>query len=70
MLSKSCYNGSVSELLGQPCNKSDFPVKLVTSCQRTIYNVSGRVVSAYTNTSRRRELYIWYNTDANVVNGL
>ena len=24
----------------------------------TIYNMSGRVVSAYTNSSRRRELYI------------
>ena len=36
----------------------------------TIYNMSGRVVSAYTHSSRRRELYIWYNAHANVVSGL
>ena len=35
---------------------------------RTIYNMSGRVVSADTNSSRRRD--VGYNTDANVVNGL
>ena len=32
--------------------------------------MSGRVVSAYTNWSRKQELYIRFNTDANVVNGL
>ena len=26
------YKRSVSELLGQPCNKSDIPVNLVTTC--------------------------------------
>ena len=31
-LLQSCCNKSVSELIGQPCNKSDVPVKLVTSC--------------------------------------
>ena len=31
--------------------------------------MSGRVVSADTNSSRRR-VYVRYNTDANVVNGL
>ena len=33
--------------------------------------MSGRVVSADTNSSRRRvRAYVQYNTDANVVNGL
>ena len=33
--------------------------------------MGGRVVSADTNSSRRREfVYVRYNTDANVVNGL
>ena len=32
----SCYSRSVSELLGQPCYKSDIPVKFVTSCQRVV----------------------------------
>ena len=31
---RSCYNRSVSELLGQPCNKSDIPVKFIASCQQ------------------------------------
>ena len=32
--------------------------------------MSGRVVSADTNSSRRREFVCRYNTNANVVNGL
>ena len=31
-----CRNRSVSELLGQPCDKSDIPVKLVTSCEQVV----------------------------------
>ena len=49
---------------------SQFCVASSSLC--TIYNMSGRVVSADTNSSRRRDttLYVRYNTDANVVNGL
>ena len=32
----SCDNGTVSELSGQPCNKSDIPVKLITSCSKLV----------------------------------
>ena len=35
----------------------------------TIY-VTGRIVSAYTNSIERLELYILHNTDVNVMNGL
>ena len=33
-LCQSCYNRSVTELLGQPCNKCDIVVKPVTSCEQ------------------------------------
>jgi hypothetical protein len=42
--------------------------KLLMSILSTIYNMSGRVVSDIQ--TRTVSLYIWYNTDANVVNGL
>ena len=32
--------------------------------------MSGRVVSADTNSSQGESLYVRYNTDANIVNGL
>ena len=37
---------------------------------RTIYNMSGRVVSDIQTRSEGESLYIRYNTDADVVNGL
>ena len=37
---------------------------------RTIYNMSGRVVSDIQTRAEGESLYIRYNTDANVVNGL
>ena len=36
----------------------------------TIYNMSGRVVSDIQTRAEGESLYIRYNTDANVVNGL
>ncbi len=36
----------------------------------TIYNMSGRVVSDIQTRAEGESLYIWYNTDANVVNDL
>ena len=36
----------------------------------TIYNMSGRVVSDIRTRAEGESLYIRYNTDANVVNGL
>ena len=39
-LRQSCYNRSVSELIGQPCKKSDVLVKLVPSCQQAFPNMS------------------------------
>ena len=36
----------------------------------TIYNMSGRVVSDIQTRAEGESLYIWYNTDANVVNNL
>jgi hypothetical protein len=36
----------------------------------TIYNMSGRVVSNIQTRAEGESLYIRYNTDANVVNGL
>ena len=36
----------------------------------TIYNMSGRVVSDIQTQAEGESLYIQYNTDANVVNGL
>jgi hypothetical protein len=36
----------------------------------TIYNMSGRVVSDIQTRAQSESLYIRYNTDANVVNGL
>ena len=35
-LQQSCYNRSVSELLEQPCDKFDIPIKQVISCQQVI----------------------------------
>jgi hypothetical protein len=42
--------------------------KIMTLC--TIYNKSGRVVSDIQTRAEGESLYIRYNTDANVVNGL
>ena len=39
-------------------------------CMYTIYNMSGRVVSDIQIRAEGESLYIRYNTDANVVNGL
>ena len=35
---ESSHNRSVSEVLKQPCSKSDVPVKFVTSCQQVVPN--------------------------------
>ena len=35
---QSCYNRSASKLLGQLCNKSDVPVKLITSRSNLVDN--------------------------------
>ena len=48
------------------CNKSVTVTQLVS----TIYNMSGRVVSDIQTRAEGESLYIRYNTDANVVNGL
>ena len=40
------------------------------SCICTIYNMSGRVVSDIQTRAEGESLYIRYNTNANVVNGL
>jgi hypothetical protein len=45
-------------------------VKLSTCGLCTIYNMSGRVVSDIQTRAEGESLYIRYNTDANVVNGL
>ena len=50
-------------------------IKLVLQCYNdylisTIYNMSGRVVSDIQTRAEGESLYIRYNTDANVVNGL
>ena len=45
-------------------------LKCIKGSTCTIYNMSGRVVLADTNSSRGESLYVRYNTDANVVNGL
>ena len=39
-------------------------------CICTVYNMSGRVVSDIQTRAEGESLYIRYNTDANVVNGL
>ena len=39
ILQQTCYNRIVSELLEQPCNKSDIFVKLVTSCEQVWNNL-------------------------------
>jgi hypothetical protein len=47
-----------------------FPRELLMSFLSTIYNMSGRVVSDIQTRAEGESLYIRYNTDANVVNGL
>jgi hypothetical protein len=44
--------------------------KIMHSDIRTIYNMSGRVVSDIQTRAEGESLYIRYNTDANVVNDL
>ena len=43
---------------------------LIKTYISTIYNMSGRVVSDIQTRAEGESLYIRYNTDANVVNGL
>ena len=58
--------------LGRLCtNQSNYRLKNILSNRpSTIYNMSGRVVSDIQTRAEGESLYIRYNTDANVVNGL
>ena len=58
------------ELTGWTSLRQGDDLNEIRNVMSTIYNMGGRVVSGYTNSSRRRVLYIRYNTDANAIIGL
>ena len=53
------FQQSVSELLGGPCNKSDIPVKLVTSCSKLVDNLE-QAIDRLKQTARN-EIKLSYN---------
>jgi hypothetical protein len=50
----SCYIMTVSDLLEQPCNKSDNAIKLVASCYRLVPNLLQQLGTSSANTTCRQ----------------
>jgi hypothetical protein len=47
----SCYIVTVSDLLEQPCNKSDNDINLVTSCKQLVPNLLQQLGTSSANTT-------------------
>jgi hypothetical protein len=50
----SCYIMTVSDLLEQPCNKSDNAIKLVTSCRQLVSNLLQQLGTSSAKTTCRQ----------------